>query len=111
MSVEPAEQVKEPLLSDSVEKASEIELLPDLFILLQQLESGELQSKDFENHSGPIRVKLGKLKQYLLSVDGICESVPDRQAKIQSIQESNERKESFLASFKDRVTQDLKDSS
>lgn len=94
-------------LDTHIAQARKIELLPDLFVLLQQLESGEIQAKDFENNSGTIRVKINKLRQHLMQVEGICESVSEREEKIESIRLENERKEKFLASFKERVLKDL----
>lgn len=91
----------------ALDRAEVIELLPNLFTLLQQLEKGELQPKDFDNHAGTIRMKLNEMRQLLLEIDGICEPVEERLEKIEAMRESNLRKKEFIRAFQQRVDQDL----
>lgn len=95
----------------ALQKAEMIELLPNLFTLLQQLEKGELQPKDFDNHAGTIRIKLNEMRHLLLEIDGICEPVSDRLEKIDAIRESNLRKKEFIQAFHERVKLDIGKSS
>lgn len=105
LSREPSESNTEDV--DPIQKLSDIELLPDLFALIQSLEKGDIQPKDFNNNAGTIRLKANNIRQYLQEVDGICESVNERQEKIKTIRESNEKKVEFLSSFRARVLKDL----
>lgn len=93
----------------ALDKVEVIELLPNLFTLLQQLEKGELQPKDFDNHAGTIRMKLNNMRLLLLEISGICEPVEDRLQKIKAVRESNLRKKEFINAFRERVRGDLKD--
>lgn len=104
VTMEDAEEPRESPL----DKVEAIELLPNLFTLLHQLEKGELQPKDFYNHAGTIRMKLNNMKQLLTEIDGICEPVSDREAKIAKMKESNQRKVEFINAFRNRVAKDLK---
>lgn len=93
--------------SQILDKLRDIELLPDLFTLIQSLEKGELQPKDFDNNAGNIRLKVNTVRQYLLEIEGICESVAERESKIQTIRQCNGRKVEFLELFRKRVLKDL----
>ncbi|SGZ49426.1 CIC11C00000005288 [Sungouiella intermedia] len=92
---------------DPLQKLGDIELLPDLFALLQSLEKGDVQPKDFNNNAGTMRLKVNNVRQYLQEVDGICETVNEREKKIKTIEESNEKKVEFLSQFRERVLTDL----
>lgn len=82
------------------------ELLPDLFRLVQRLEKGEIQPKDFENNAGAIRLQLASVRLKLQQIDGICESAEQRREKIQMLTESNERTGEALKAFRERVLRD-----
>lgn len=88
-------------------KLEEIELLPDLFMLLQRVENGEIKGQDFDNHAGLIRLKLNSIRLSLQEVEGICESVEERKTKIEMLKDCNERRATFLEGFKERVLADL----
>ncbi|KAM9933121.1 hypothetical protein OXX80_007258 [Metschnikowia pulcherrima] len=90
-----------------LKKMAEIEFLPDLFALLQRVENGEIKSQDFDNHAGSIRLKLSTLRSHLQEVDGICETVEEREEKIRTLSDCNDRRVSFLNDFKNRVLTDL----
>lgn len=92
---------------DPLKKLADIELLPDLFALLQSLEKGDMQPKDFDNNAGTIRLKVNNVRQYLQEVEGISETVSEREKKIKTIEESNEKKVEFLSQFRERVLLDL----
>lgn len=97
----------EPEEADPLKKLADIELLPDLFALLQGLEKGDMQPKDFNNNAGTIRLKVNNVRQYLQDVEGVCETVSEREKKIKTIEESNEKKVEFLGQFRERVLRDL----
>lgn len=92
---------------DPLQKLSDIELLPDLFALIQSLEKGDIQPKDFDNNAGNIRLKAKNVRLYLQEVDGICETVDERESKIGTIRQSNMKKVEFLTQFRERVLRDL----
>lgn len=93
--------------ADPLQKLADIELLPDLFALIQSLEKGDIQPKDFNNNAGTIRLKASNIRQYLQEVDGICETVGERSKKIKTIRDSNQNKVEFLSQFRERVLRDL----
>lgn len=88
-------------------KLCDIELLPDLFVLIQSLEKGDIQPKDFDNNAGTIRLKANNVRQYLQEVDGITETVSEREKRIETIRSANEKKVEFLGQFRQRVLEDL----
>ncbi|GEQ72826.1 hypothetical protein JCM33374_g6514 [Metschnikowia sp. JCM 33374] len=90
-----------------LKKLAEIQLLPDLFALLQRVETGEIKGQDFDNHAGPIRLKLNNIRMYLQEVEGICETVEERGKKIEMLKDCNDRRASFLSDFNKRVVKDL----
>lgn len=92
---------------DSLEKLRGLEILPDLFNLLIELQSGAILAKDFENNAGSIRLKLSKLKQYLKEVDGINETLQARNNKILQLEGSINKKNDLLKSFKKRIQNEI----
>lgn len=93
--------------TDPLQKLADIELLPDLFALMQSLENGEIQAKDFDNNAGAIRLKVSNIWLYLHEVDGICETVEEREKKIASIRHCNSEKIAFLKLFQEQVVKRL----
>lgn len=83
------------------------ELLRDVFSLVQDVEKGTLARKDFDNTAGGLRLKLADSKRRLQEIEGIIESLEDREDRIKVIQQSNSDKLKFLAQFRDRVRRDL----
>lgn len=92
---------------NALNKLAQIELLPELFALLQRVENGEIKGQDFDNHAGSIRLKLNTIRLYLQEVDGICETVEERTQKIETLKDCNDRRTAFLGDFKKRVLADL----
>lgn len=93
--------------ADVLEKLRKIELLPDVFALMQSLQQGELQAKDFDNNAGAVRLKASTVRLYLQEVDGICESTEEREKRIAALALSNDKKRRFLAQFRANVLKDL----
>ncbi|KAK6201222.1 RNA polymerase II transcription mediator complex subunit 9-domain-containing protein [Scheffersomyces amazonensis] len=88
---------------DPIVKLQEIEILPDLFTLLHDLQIGSISAKDFDNNAGSIRLKLSNVRQYLSEIEGINETLKVREAKIDSLKVKNAKKYQFLSKFKSRV--------
>ncbi|ODV80741.1 uncharacterized protein CANTADRAFT_29870, partial [Suhomyces tanzawaensis NRRL Y-17324] len=91
--------------ADVIQKLHNLEVLPDLFNLLHDLDSGVLLARDIDKHSGSIRLKFATLKQYLQEVEGINETIGERKARIEGLSRSNQRKCEFLARVGSRVEQ------
>lgn len=94
---------------DPLQKLQEVELLPDLFTFMQSLERGEIQAKDFDNNAGAIRLKVSSMRNYLQSVEGICETVEEREKQIVAIRNGNNEKVAFLRLFREQVLKRLED--
>lgn len=95
---------------DPLQNLQTTELLPDLYNLLNDLQTGHILAKDFDNNAGSIRLKLSKMKQSLQEIPGISESVKFRETRIQNLKLSNEKKAHFLNNFKQRVESELGES-
>lgn len=92
---------------DIINKLHSLEILPDIFNLLHDLETGAILAKDFDNNAGSIRLKLATLKQYLQEVEGINESIETRTNKIETLRNGNSKKYQFLTRFKEKVESDI----
>lgn len=101
--VDPAPEAEEE--EDVIQKLREVEILPQLFGLLQSLESGNILPRDFGNNAGSIRLKLNTLKQYLQEVEGINETIEERIDRIEYLRARNRKKSEFLRMVKERVAQ------
>lgn len=108
LTPERSPQPKSPQ-GDPLQKLQDVELLPDLFALIQSLEKGDIQAKDFDNYAGAIRLKVGSIRNYLQSVEGICETVEEREKKIVAIRHCNNEKVGFLRLFREQVLKHLED--
>lgn len=90
-----------------LQKLARIELLPELYSVIHRLQSGEIQPKDFDNHLGNVRLKLTSIRQLLLGIEGIEESVEEREEKIEKLRQGNAKRRLFL----NQVAQQTKQSS
>ncbi|EGV65747.1 hypothetical protein CANTEDRAFT_101353 [Yamadazyma tenuis ATCC 10573] len=88
---------------DQLEKLHQQELIPELFGVLHDLQSGILSAKDFDNQVGGIRLKLANIKQYLRDFPGITESVDTRVERIETLRVNNESKLEVMKTFKEKV--------
>lgn len=92
---------------DLLQKLQTTELLPELYNLLNDLQNGHILAKDFDNNAGSIRLKINKIRQNLQEIIGINESVKFREARIQNLKHSNERKSHFLNKFRQKVESEI----
>lgn len=88
---------------DQLEKLRQIEIIPELFAILHDLQVGKLLAKDFDNKLGSIRLKLSNMKQYLRDIPGITETIEARHDKIKLLQENNEKKFQLIEKFTQQV--------
>lgn len=91
---------------DPIEKMRSLEILPDLFNLLYDLnneENSKVTPKDFDKYLGSLRLKLSNLKNLMLEVEGINETLSYTLDKIESLKQNNIKKEAFLLNFKNSV--------
>lgn len=95
--------IKEEEDEDVVSKLRDVEVLPQLFSLLHDLDTGVISVRDFDNNAGSVRLKLNTLKQYLQEVEGINESIEVRKTKIDALKENNLKKEELLQRFRSKV--------
>ncbi|CCE83309.1 Piso0_003884 [Millerozyma farinosa CBS 7064] len=86
-----------------IRQLKEVDLIPELFNLLYDLQEGNVIPKDFDNNAGSIRVKLNHMRQVTRGIKGVDESIPYRQNQINSLEASNQKTLSFLSDFKKRV--------
>ncbi|KGQ82355.1 hypothetical protein MEO_05305 [Candida albicans P94015] len=91
---------------DPIEKMRSLEILPDLFNLLYDLnneENSKVTPKDFDKYLGSLRLKLSNLKNLMSEVEGINETLSYTLDKIESLKQNNMKKEAFLSNFKNSV--------
>jgi hypothetical protein len=102
-----AMEVDSDVNDDTIDKLKEFELLPTLYNLLHDVQSGAIKAKDFDNNAGSLRLKLVLVRKYLQQIEGINESVLSRQETINVIKEKNDHKYQLLCKFKDRVQTEM----
>ncbi|KAG7191793.1 uncharacterized protein KQ657_002758 [Scheffersomyces spartinae] len=111
MDIDNDEVIPASVDSGPLEKLRNIQLLPELFNLLYDLRNGTLLAKDFGSNAGSLRLKLTTFKQCLQEIEGINESIEERQQRIQLLTKSKTKKEQFLMSLKSKIEDDFKGSS
>lgn len=94
---------------DPLNKLREQEIIPELFGLLHEVESGKLLAKDFINNSGNIRLKINYLKKYLKEIEGITQTTDFRKERIELLEANNKKKLQLLNDFKDNVEKKFHD--
>lgn len=94
---------KDAAEASALEKVRQMELLPELFELLLDIELGEMQAKDFYNNLGTTRLKINTLIQRLQNLDGICDSIKDQEEQIQTLVESKSAKTKNIQQFREQV--------
>lgn len=85
---------------DAIEKLKEFEILPTLYNLLHDLQTGHIKAKDFDNNAGSLRLKLSLIRQYLSQIEGISETVKLREVKIDNLKTKNYQKWELLQRIK-----------
>lgn len=111
MNLTPASEATAlPSIPDNVlDKLEKTEFLPDLFGLLQSVETGSLKSQDFDKNAGALRLRLNQVRLLLQQVGGICELVEMREKNIESLKNCNEQRAAFLSDFRERVLAQCQD--
>ena len=85
---------------DAIEKLKEFEVLPTLYNLLHDLQTGHIKAKDFDNNAGSLRLKLSLIREYLSQIEGISETVKLREVKIDNLKTKNYQKWELLQRIK-----------
>ena len=75
-------------------------MLPTLYNLLHDLQTGHIKAKDFDNNAGSLRLKLSLIRQYLSQIEGISETVKLREVKIDNLKTKNYQKWELLQRIK-----------
>ena len=81
---------------DVLDNLLQVQVLPDLFVLLHDLEHGDVQPKDFESHAGSIRLKLGQMRAQLLEIDDISRTSKEREEQIELLECQTRKMAQFL---------------
>lgn len=84
-----------------------LDIVPDLFGMLCDLETGVLLARDFEKHAGSIRLRIASFKEQLARVPGIDESSAFRLQRILQLEESNSQKREMLAALGEQMRRDF----
>ncbi|XYA01911.1 hypothetical protein QA089_004475 [Meyerozyma guilliermondii] len=84
----------EPIMP--LESLQRTELLSQLFTLLLDVKTGKSSVRDFESNAGSLRLALSNIRKLLQKVDGITETVEQRQAQIEVLQQNNEAKRRII---------------
>jgi hypothetical protein len=79
-----------------LESLQRTELLSQLFTLLLDIKTGKSLVRDFESNAGSLRLALSNTRKLLQQVDGITETVEQRQAQIDVLQQNNDAKRRII---------------
>lgn len=83
---------------------STLDILPEVFAILLDLESGVLLPRDFEKHAGSIRLRIASFKALVAGVQGIDESTASRLERIRLLETNNEKKRQLLTQVCEQMT-------
>ncbi|RCK56325.1 hypothetical protein Cantr_05730 [Candida viswanathii] len=95
---------------DPIDKMRSMEVLPDLFNLLYELNNNsntKVTAKDFDKYLGSLRLKLSNFKDSMQQIDNINETLVNTFDKIEKLKQNNYSKQSFLLQLKQKVDQSL----
>lgn len=95
---------------DPIDKMRSMEVLPDLFNLLYELNNSDntkVTAKDFDKYLGSLRLKLSNFKDSMQQIDNINETLVNTFDKIEKLKQNNHNKQSFLLQLKQKVDQCL----
>lgn len=65
--------------------------------VLRDVQTGKIAVKDFDNHTGSIKLKLATIRHELLQIDNIHQTLAQRQQEICTLEEAIRQKREFLA--------------
>ncbi|GMM36716.1 hypothetical protein DASC09_040410 [Saccharomycopsis crataegensis] len=82
-----------------IEEIKNLEMLPLLIDILQQVNKGELSVKDLNNSAGKIRIRLTKFKELLAKLDGINQTPNQRKLLIDQLSYQISKKKEILQNF------------
>ncbi|ODV94491.1 hypothetical protein PACTADRAFT_77075 [Pachysolen tannophilus NRRL Y-2460] len=88
---------------ESLKEIKQMELIPVLLELIEDVKKGKLSPKDFENAAGRLRIRIAKIKALLCDIDGLDESHEERISRINRVNENIEKKKSLLLNFRESV--------
>lgn len=97
--------VEEDKGDNPIEKLKQLDILPTLYNLLHDLDTGQIKAKDFDNNAGSLRLKLGLFRQYLSQIEGIGDTVKLREAKIEQLRAKNRDKWQLLERIREEIEQ------
>lgn len=86
-----------------IDKIKQIQIMPELTKLLLEVNNGTKQAKDFDKLIGGLRLKISKLRQHVLEIEGIEDSPESMKAQIEKLKQDNQRKQVALQEFKEKV--------
>ncbi|GME66919.1 unnamed protein product [[Candida] boidinii] len=81
----------------------QIELIPLLLDLIENLKIGKISPKDFDNAVGRIRVRVSRMKNLLNNIEGLDESSDNRIRKMEELKLKIDGKREVLMNFKEVV--------
>ncbi|GME69748.1 unnamed protein product [[Candida] boidinii] len=81
----------------------QIELIPLLLDLIENLKIGKISPKDFDNAVGRIRVRVSRMKNLLNNIEGLDESSDNRIRKMEELKLKIDGKREVLMNFKEIV--------
>lgn len=89
-------EIEMPDIQRTGQHPSTLDILPDLFGILLDLETGVVLARDFEKHAGSIRLRIASFKALVADVQGIDESTASRLERIRALESNNDKKRQLL---------------
>ncbi|KAH3667873.1 hypothetical protein WICMUC_005151 [Wickerhamomyces mucosus] len=88
----------------SIEELKNLELVPLVLDIVEDINSGKLLPKDVDNSAGTIRVRINKAREILKNIHGLSELPEERQKRVDRLTKNIENKSRSLQSFKELVS-------
>lgn len=88
---------------DAINELKEMELLPMLLDLIENLKVGKISPKDFDNVASRIRVRINRCKALVNQIEGLSESPEVGIEKVADLKRRMGKKRAVLCQFRDQA--------
>ncbi|VEU21602.1 DEKNAAC102456 [Brettanomyces naardenensis] len=93
--------------AEVIKELRDMEMLPMLLDLIENLKLGKIAPKDFDNTAGRIRVRINRSKLLVNQIEGLNESPEVGIEKVEDLKRRMQRKREVLLDFRHEVLKEM----
>ncbi|ODQ58319.1 hypothetical protein WICANDRAFT_64455 [Wickerhamomyces anomalus NRRL Y-366-8] len=87
----------------AIQELKNLELLPLVLDIVEDVNSGKLLPKDVDNAAGTLKVRINKAREILRNIHGLSETPDERAARVERLTKNISRKTAALQKLRARV--------